>query len=107
MYCIVILLNVQIVFSQVVYKDVKAKIDVEKVEDILSVTGTVENLKSEFKNISFKLAVLKKNKSKSNKSNNAQDGRVTLRTLAKSYLFLKHKLIASKDDQIIICIIYL
>lgn len=99
--CIILMLSIQTVFSQVVYTEVKAKIDIENVEDVLSITGTVENLKSEFKNISFKLAVIKTNKSGSNKANNAQDGRVTLEPLQKVTLSTT-QINATKDDQITI-----
>jgi hypothetical protein len=101
--CIILLaLNAQVVFSQ----DVKAKIDVEKVENVLFITGTVENLKSVYKNISFNLVVIKKNKSETNKSNNAQDGRVTLEPLQKVSLS-KTQINANKDDQInIVLFIY-
>jgi len=94
----------QVVSSQVVYKEVKAKIDIEEIENILSVTGTVENLKSEFKNISFKLSVFKKNKSNSNKSDNAQDGRITLEPIQKVILS-KTQINVNKDDQIIILLL--
>jgi hypothetical protein len=87
--------------SQVEYKEVKAKIEVEKVENMLSVTGTVENLKSEFKNISYKLSVFKTNKSNSNNSKNAQDGRITLEPIQKVMLS-KTQVNVSKDDQIIL-----
>ena len=104
--CIILMLSIQTVFSKVVYTEVKAKIDIENVEDVLSITGTVENLKSEFKNISFKLAVIKTNKSGSNKANNAQDGRVTLEPLQKVTLSTT-QINATKDDQItIILFIY-
>ena len=99
--CIILMLNIQTVFSQVVYTEVKAKIDVENVEDVLSITGTVENLKSEFKNISFKLSVIKKNKANTNKANNMQDGRVTLEPLQKVSLS-KTQINATKDDQVTI-----
>jgi hypothetical protein len=98
---IVLMLNIQAVFSQIVYKEVKAKIDVENVEGVLSITGTVENLKSEYKNISFKLAVIKKNKSDTNKSNNAQDGRVILEPLQK-VLLSKTQINITKNDQVTI-----
>jgi len=101
---ILFLLNMQVVSSQVVYKEVKAKIDIEEIENILSVTGTVENLKSEFKNISFKLSVFKKNKSNSNKSDNAQDGRITLEPIQKVILS-KTQINVNKDDQIIILLL--
>jgi hypothetical protein len=99
--CIILMFNMHTVLSQVVYKEVKAKIDVENVEDVLSITGTAENLKSEYKNIFFKLAVIKKNKSNTNKSSNAQDGRVTLEPLQKVSLS-KTQINANKKDQITI-----
>jgi hypothetical protein len=104
--CIILMLNAQVVFSQDVYKEVKAKIDIEKIEDVLFITGTAENLKSVYKNISFKLLVSKKNKSETNKSSNAQDGRVTLEPLQKVSLS-KTQINANKEDQInIVLFIY-
>ena len=70
----------------------------------MSVVGTVENLKSEFKNISFKLSVFKKNKSNSNKSSNAQDGRVTLEPMQKIALS-KTQINKSNEDQIIVLLL--
>jgi hypothetical protein len=96
--------NIQFLAAQVVYKEVKAKIDVEEIENTLSVVGTVENLKSEFKNISFKLSVFRKNKSNSNRSSNAQDGRVTLEPLNKITLS-KTQINKSTEDQIIILLL--
>ena len=96
--------NIQLLTAQIVYKEVKAKIDVEEVENTLSVVGTVENLKSEFKNISFKLSVFRKNKSNSNRSSNAQDGRVTLEPLNKITLS-KTQINKSAEDQIIILLL--
>ena len=96
--------NSQFLAAQAVYKEVKAKIDVEEVENTLSIIGTVENLKSEFKNISFKLSVFKKNKSNSNKSTNAQDGRVTLEPMQKIALS-KTQINKSVEDQIIVLLI--
>ena len=60
--CLLVFFSLQKMYSQAVYKEVKAKIEVEKVENMLSVRGTVENLKSEYKSISYKLTVFKKNK---------------------------------------------
>lgn len=96
--------NIQLLTAQVVYKEVKAKIDIEEIENTLSVVGTVENLKSEFKNISFKLSVFKKNKSNSNKSSNAQDGRVTLEPIQKISLS-KTQINKSTEDQIVILLL--
>jgi hypothetical protein len=93
-------------FSQAVYKEVKAKIEVKEIENLLAITGTVENLKSEFKNISYKLSVFKKNKTSSNKSNNAQDGRVTLEPIQKVELSKTQVNFTKEDEIIILLLIY-
>ncbi|MBS7256038.1 CsgE family curli-type amyloid fiber assembly protein [Flavobacterium branchiicola] len=94
------------VLSQAVYKEVKAKIEVKEIENLLFITGTVENLKSEFKNISYKLTVFKKNKTNSNKSNNAQDGRVTLEPIQKVELSKTQVNFTKEDEVIILLLIY-
>jgi hypothetical protein len=102
--CLCVFFSLQKMYSQAVYKEVKAKIEVEKVENILSIKGTVENLKSEYKSISYKLTVFKKNKSNSNVSKNAQDGRVILDPQQKVILS-KTQVNEGKDDQIILLLI--
>jgi hypothetical protein len=101
---LLLLLNVSFCFSQNLNKDIKPKIEVEEVENTLSATATVENLKSEFRNISFKLTVFKKNKRNSNRSDNAQDGRVTLEPIQKIILS-KTQVNRTQDDQIIILLL--
>lgn len=96
--------NFQFACSQVVYKEVKAKIDIEEVENILSITGTAENLKAEFKNISFKLTVFKKNLSNNSKSDNAQTGRITLEPL-KKVILSNTQINITKDDRVIILLL--
>lgn len=102
--CLFVCFSLQKMYSQAIYKEVKAKIEVEKVENILSVRGTVENLKSEYKSISYKLTVFKKNKSNSNSSKNSQDGRVILDPQQKVVLS-KTQINEGKDDQIILLLI--
>ena len=96
--------NMQTISSQTVYKEVKAKIEVEEIENILSITGTAENLKAVYKNISFKLSVFKKNKLNDNKSSNMQDGRITLEPINKVILS-KTQINRGKDDQIIVLLL--
>ncbi|MDQ6469251.1 CsgE family curli-type amyloid fiber assembly protein [Flavobacterium sp. LHD-80] len=94
-------------FSQTEYnKEVKAKIEVKEIENLLFITGTAENLKSEFKNISYKLSVFKKNKSNSNKSTNAQDGRVTLEPIQKVELSKTQVNYTKQDEVIVMLLIY-
>lgn len=96
--------NFQFACSQIVYKEVKAKIDIEEVENMLSIAGTAENLKAEFKNISFKLTVFKKNVSNNSKSDNAQTGRITLEPL-KKVIVSNTQIIKNKDDMVIILLL--
>ena len=96
--------SLQINYAQAVYNEVKAKIEVEKVENILFIRGTAENLKSEHKSIYYKLTVFKKNKYNANNSKNAQDGRVILDPQQKVVLS-KTQINESKDDQIILLLI--
>jgi len=102
--CICFFFSLSSINAQVVYKEVKAKIEIEKIENILSIRGTVENLKSEYKSISYKLTVFKKNKYNSNNSKNSQDGRVILDPLQKVMLS-KTQINESKDDQIILLLL--
>ncbi len=101
---ILLFANMQTISSQTVYKEVKAKIEVEEIENILSITGTAENLKAVYKNISFKLSVFKKNKLNDNKSSNMQDGRMTLEPINKVILS-KTLINRGKDDQIIVLLL--
>ncbi|WP_157509919.1 CsgE family curli-type amyloid fiber assembly protein [Flavobacterium denitrificans] len=94
-------------FSQAEYnKEVKAKIEVKEIENLLFITGTAENLKSEFKNISYKLSVFKKNKLNSNKSTNAQDGRVTLEPIQRVELSKTQINYTKQDEVIVMLLIY-
>lgn len=100
------LLANQLAQCQALYTEVKAKVEVQEIENLLAITGTVENLKSEFKNIHYKLTVFKKNKQSSNKSNNAQAGEVTLEPIQKVNLSKTQVNFTSEDEIIILLIIY-
>lgn len=91
-------------YSQAVYKEIKAKIEVETVEGMIVIRGTAENLTTDYKSISYKLTVFKKNKSNSNISKNAQDGRIILDPQQKVVLS-KTQINESKDDQIILLLL--
>jgi hypothetical protein len=100
------LVNVGFCFSQNINKDIKPKIEVEEIENTLSATATVENLKSEFRNISFKLTVFKKNKANANRSDNAQEGRATLEPIQKVSLSKIQVNRGTQDQIIILLLIY-
>jgi len=62
-------------YTQIMNKEVKAKIETTEIENMLSVTGTAENVTEVHKSLRYKLTVIKKNKRSKNLSNNSQDGR--------------------------------
>lgn len=85
-------------------KEVIAKIEIEQVENILFIKGTVENLKPEYKSIYYKLTVFKNNRLNGNNSKNSQDGRVILNPQQKVALS-KTQINESKDDTIILLLV--
>lgn len=103
-FCIGVLFNLFPMYSQVVYTEVKAKIEVEKVENMLFIKGTVENLKPVYKSVYYKLTVFKKSKSSINESKNSQDGRITLDPQQKLVLS-KTQINESPDDRIILLLL--
>jgi len=93
-------LSFQMVHSQVENKNIKAKINLSKIEGALSVSGAVENLKSEYTTIFYKLSVFRKNIKTVNTSNTVQEGRLSIEPLGK--VILSNTAISSNgDDQLI------
>ena len=64
--------------------EIKAKIEIEKMEDIIKVVGTAENKTGITKSASYQLSVIKNSKDASgNQSNNKQEGVFTLQPYEK------------------------
>jgi len=65
-------------YSQTTNTVVKAKIDMEKIEGNIKITGTAENLSEIVQSLSYRLSVIKNNNVSDNQSNNIQEGFFTL-----------------------------
>lgn len=93
-------------YSQILNTEVKAKIELNYFEEMVDVTGTVENLSDGMKVLSYQLSVIKKNKQSSNTSNTAQNGEFTLNTNEKKVLSSTKVNQSNKDEIIILLLIY-
>jgi hypothetical protein len=85
--------------------DVKAKIEVEKIESNIKITGTAENLTNITKSGSYKLSVIKNNHISNNNTNNSQEGIFTLKPNELVKLSTTQVNLAS-DDEVIILLVF-
>ncbi|WP_243860356.1 CsgE family curli-type amyloid fiber assembly protein [Flavobacterium poyangense] len=94
-----------VVTGQVTQNQIKAKIDVEKIENNFKITGMAENLTDVLKSASYRLSVIKNNNNSDNQSNNAQIGLFTLEPNEVKKLSTTQVNI-SPDDEIIILLLF-
>jgi len=92
--------------GQILNTEVKAKIELNYFEEMVSVTGTAENLDDGIKNLSYTLSVIKKNKQNQNTSNNSQKGEFTLNPNHKVELSTTKINQNTTDEIIILLLIY-
>ena len=92
--------------GQILNTEVKAKIELSYFEEMVSITGTAENLDDGIKNLSYTLSVIKKNKQNGNTSNNAQKGVFTLKPNHKMELSTTKINQSITDEIIILLLIY-
>lgn len=85
---------------------VKAKIDVEKIEDNFKITGIAENLTDVIKSASYKLSVIKNNDKSNNQSNNAQVGLFTLEPNEVKKLSTTQINVGTDDEVIVLLLFY-
>jgi hypothetical protein len=83
-----------------------AKIDIDKMEGIIKITGTAENLSDIVQSLSYKLSVIKKNNLNGNQSNNAQEGFFTLEPSENRNLSTTQVNLGSGDEVIILLLFY-
>tara|TARA_R110002124_G_scaffold282074_1_gene456942 strand:+ start:1165 stop:1578 length:414 start_codon:yes stop_codon:yes gene_type:complete len=85
--------------------EVRAKIETEKIESSIKITGTAENQSGITKSASYKLSVIKNNQAKNNHSTNSQEGVFTL----KPNEFIKlstTQVNISSDDEVIVLLLF-
>lgn len=87
-------------------KEVKVKINLENLEGIVNVEGTLENVTSEYKSIYFKFSVFKNNSENNNKSKSVQDGRIILAPLQKVVITKSQFNEGIKDQMILLLLVY-
>ena len=87
--------------------EVKAKIEFEKNENNIRITGIAENLTDITKSASYKLSVIKNSiATNNNKSNNSQEGLFTLKPSEKIKLSTTQVNINDDDEVIIMLLFY-
>ncbi|UPZ13700.1 hypothetical protein [Flavobacterium humidisoli] len=94
-----------IMFGQVPQDKLKAKIEIEKVENSIKITGTAENLTDVIRSAAYRLSVIKNNDKSNNQSNNEQVGVFTLQPneiqkLSTSQINL------NADDEVIVLLLF-
>jgi hypothetical protein len=92
-------------FGQVPQDKLKAKIEIEKVENSIKITGTAENLTDVIRSAAYRLSVIKNNDKSNNQSNNEQVGVFTLQPneiqkLSTSQINL------NVDDEVIVLLLF-
>ena len=92
--------------GQILNIEVKAKIELSYFEEMVSVTGTAENLADGMKNLSYTLSVIKKDKKNGNTSNNSLKGDFTLKPNQKQELSTTKINQSATDEIIILLLIY-
>jgi len=100
---ILFIVQITLSYSQLSNTVVKAKIQMEKIEGNIKITGTAENLSDIIQSLTYKLSVIKQQSN--NQSNTAQEG---LFTLAPGEIknLSSTQINSTKDDEIIILLLF-
>jgi hypothetical protein len=93
-------------FAQTTNTVIKAKIEIEKLEGLIKITGTAENLSDIVQSSSYKLSVIKKNVINNNESNNSQEGFFSLSPSENKNLSTTQVNLGSGDEVIILLLFY-
>lgn len=106
-YIIVLFLVVSALFyGQVPQDKIKAKLEIEKVEGNVKVTGTAENLTDVLRSAAYRLSVIKNNNKSNNQSNNDQVGIFTLQPNELQKLSTSQVNIAEGDEVVVLLLFY-
>lgn len=92
-------------FGQVPQDKLKAKIEIEKIENSVKITGTAENLTDVIRSAAYRLSVIKNNDKSNNQSNNDQVGAFTLQPNEIQKLSTSQINLAA-DDQVIVLLLF-
>lgn len=95
-----------LMFAQVPQDKLKAKIEVEKVENSVKITGTAENLTDVIRSAAYRLSVIKNNNKSNNQSSNDQVGVFTLQPNEIQKLSTSQINLTADDEVIILLLFY-
>ncbi|SHN73829.1 hypothetical protein SAMN05444395_10836 [Flavobacterium fryxellicola] len=104
-FLILVLLS-EMSYSQTTNTVVIAKIEVEQSERNIKITGTAENLSDIVQSLSYKLSVIKKNKSNNNLSNNIQEGLFSLNPSENKNLSTSTVNLGTEDEVVVLLLFY-
>ncbi|WP_029268929.1 hypothetical protein [Flavobacterium sp. KJJ] len=92
-------------YGQVPQDKIKAKLEIEKIEGNIKITGTAENLTDVIRGAAYKMSVIKNNNKSNNQSNNDQVGVFTLQPNEKQKLSTS-QINLSADDEVIVLLLF-
>ncbi|MBF4484006.1 hypothetical protein [Flavobacterium sp. CSZ] len=93
------------VYAQVPQDKIKAKLEIEKVEGNVKITGTAENLTDVIRGAAYRMSVIKNNNKSNNQSNNDQVGVFTLQPNEKQKLSTS-QINLSEDDEVVVLLLF-
>src|SRR5215813_12907396 len=93
-------------YAQVPQDKIKAKIEIEKVENSVKITGTAENLTDVIRSAAYRLSVIKNNDKSNNQSSNDQVGAFTLQPNEIQKLSTSQINLAADDEVIVLLLFY-
>jgi hypothetical protein len=102
---IMFLLFTVMFYGQVPQDKIKAKLEIEKVEGNIKITGTAENLTDVIRSAAYRLSVIKKNNKNNNQSNNDQVGVFTLQPNELQKLSTS-QVNFSEDDEVVVLLLF-
>jgi len=103
---VLFLFIVMIFYGQVPQDKIKAKLEIEKTEGNVKITGTAENLTDVIRSAAYRLSVIKKNNTNNNQSNNDQVGVFTLQPNERQKLSTSQINISENDEVIVLLLFY-
>lgn len=93
-------------YGQVPQDKIKAKIEIEKIEGNVKITGTAENMTDVIRSAAYRLSVIKNNDNNDNQSKNEQVGVFTLQPNEKQKLSTSQINLLDSDEVIIMLLFY-
>ncbi|MFH6992473.1 hypothetical protein [Flavobacterium sp. FlaQc-48] len=101
----VLLFFTAVIYGQVPQDKIKAKLEIEKIEGNIKITGTAENLTDVIRSAAYRMSVIKNNSKSNNQSNNDQVGVFTLQPNELQKLSTS-QINLSEDDEVIVLLLF-